>query len=325
MSSKTDPKLCLRCGRCLLVCPAFQLSLREDLSPRGKWMILNQCPENTQVFSLCLSCERCAQVCTQQLNFAQAKAEHLTKTSNFSLLNSGLNLALTSLGTKLAQFLANRPPYRPYFELRAREVPPLAPVVIFPGCLGRSFSHLEPILKSFLTTLGITVLDTPNWQCCGHPFVLAGKKDQGLEFQLVNQKIWEKLNQPLVVSFCSTCTKGLGQFLPQSKIMLADHLLNFVEIALLEPKASIFVHSSCHCQEDLSAIWPIPVLKNCCGAFAKTGQNLAKAVNTYFWEQIPGDSILFTNCLGCLIKLKLTGPKEVKVSHWLEHIAFKGR
>ena len=73
---------CVHCGSCLPVCPAFKVSHREELGPRGKLRLLTALDEGRlspgrevgDLLRRCLLCGRCAKACPNQVPVAQGLA-----------------------------------------------------------------------------------------------------------------------------------------------------------------------------------------------------------------------------------------------------------
>lgn len=52
---------CVRCGRCLSVCPYYRSLLREEYSPRGRIVIFEKTGESRPVY--CYACKECKKIC----------------------------------------------------------------------------------------------------------------------------------------------------------------------------------------------------------------------------------------------------------------------
>ncbi|MBI3013397.1 MAG: (Fe-S)-binding protein, partial [Elusimicrobia bacterium] len=88
---------CNRCGFCETVCPTYVVSGKENLSPRGRNQAFRQILEGankdpqeaTDIFSTCLTCHACTNVCFSQVPvatlMAHAKNVILTEKDSFGL------------------------------------------------------------------------------------------------------------------------------------------------------------------------------------------------------------------------------------------------
>lgn len=59
-------KICVRCGKCLAVCPFYRLLRQEELSPRGRVVLSERSGMPDEV--RCFGCLRCAAACPYELS-----------------------------------------------------------------------------------------------------------------------------------------------------------------------------------------------------------------------------------------------------------------
>jgi len=59
-------KQCVRCGKCLAVCPFYRVTRREECSPRGRVLLSERFDRSDAV--RCFACLRCAKVCPYELS-----------------------------------------------------------------------------------------------------------------------------------------------------------------------------------------------------------------------------------------------------------------
>lgn len=330
---------CISCGKCLSVCPLFLSTLREDLGPRGKWLLLNQALNSNskaleELASLCLGCGRCSRVCTQSLNFAQSlselkqKHQGLAETTYKTLLHLIQKPGVIRILPLLESILKNKKifitPKISYLRLLPlKKLSFKRPVVIFPGCLGPYFPLLEENLKKILLALGNKVISL-RWQCCGLPYLLAGFKTQANKLKQHNHQLWLKANKPIVITFCATCYQGLKDWLTVGQdLLLAEDLLENFSI---QKSTNFIAHYSCHTHTFFgNYLPPSQIVDACCGlggSLRLKEKKLTQKVATYFWQQVKEEYPVFTNCLGCLMQLRLTSSKN-KIAHWLETITIE--
>ncbi|MDQ7031801.1 MAG: (Fe-S)-binding protein [Desulfonauticus sp.] len=329
-----QPQSCIKCGRCLEVCPIFLTTLKETFSPRGKWLALNpgeklSLSEIQKLSSFCLGCEKCASICTQGLNFADylAQVKHSNPDWKTFILQKTLPVVLSNIGVKsLKKILPSSPPSLSYFYLTPQKKTKFKRVVIFPGCIGQIFPHLETQLKNLLLQLDLELIPRPQWECCGKPFYLAGLLEKDLNCKNINLHLWQKINKPVVITFCSTCFSVLRTLFAEDKILLAEELLTYFSLQKRNEQPFV-IHKSCHCNLNLKNIWlEQNIIEVCCGfggSFCLQHTSLSKQICQDFWSKILPKGSVFTNCLGCLIGLRTQLPKEGgQVFHWLEAISF---
>ncbi len=240
-------KECILCGRCLVVCPLFRTTGREELSPKAKQQLARTLLENpaelnaqraADLATLCLGCGLCEQACPQGLCapdlVAAIRRAHPDWTSwvwenwlgRHGQLWPGVGLAarvsgvLAKHGVKPGGMAARalrsmRPGTAITPWLRLDHVPgsDSRRVALFPGCLG---SHVRKdwVNKSYalLRTMGHEVLELPDWECCGCSVGHAGLMELQGRMREANLEAWRNAGRPDVAIFCATCRCGLRAY-----------------------------------------------------------------------------------------------------------------
>ena len=111
MSSENKTYLnCVHCGKCLPVCPSYNIGFNEFLSPRGRVRIVltdytDSLPLKAgkvqESMSLCLMCGRCEKVCPNDVNLVELVANEKIKLEEFTNKSfSSDKLALNILKNK---------------------------------------------------------------------------------------------------------------------------------------------------------------------------------------------------------------------------------
>jgi glycolate oxidase iron-sulfur subunit len=232
---------CILCGKCLEVCPLFQATNKEQLSPRGKAFLLQELAHQGEelkekdvrkLAAICLGCHRCVEVCPQKVNLPvvlnEIKAEvpgwkswlwgKLIEEAPriFPLLSQAgkiipeINPA--ARGNKLS-FFSRQEEIKPWLMLEAFDTcAQEQKVVIFPGCTARFAKRnwLESA-AALLRGTGYKLLQTPDWCCCGFTLGSAGLRTEQLQMQTENLRLWRALGRPQVAVFCATCLLGLKE------------------------------------------------------------------------------------------------------------------
>ncbi len=360
---------CILCGRCLEVCPLFQITGHEELSPRGKAFLIQNLThqelspkEASQLAGLCTGCRKCTRICPQGIDLppriARLKAGHphwkawiwsrILKNRKFFLPLMRLSGSVAPNSFSLLNLF--RASYRQslaMFRLVSSPAHKAQKAVLFPGCLGR---FLRPDLTTragnILTSLGFEVLTTPNWECCGFPLEQAGLVEEAALCREKNLEIWQKLNRPLVYTFCATCLEALAGTSPQARLSSGQDELGSqtAELSSLIPELplkqvsraknpDLVWHEPCHgtqrtgaiLQRTLSAYGKRLTLHqgNCCGlggSFRIQSPQLSVQMAQALWQKLSPqeNSICLTECSGCLIQLASTHPPGTGVAHWLE-------
>ncbi|MCW5199838.1 4Fe-4S dicluster domain-containing protein, partial [Desulfobulbus sp. F1] len=79
-NNQNDETGCAKCGACMTVCPVFRTEGRESLTARGRMHLLATSTNSisavfADVFSRCLLCGACEQVCPRNLPITQLIAD----------------------------------------------------------------------------------------------------------------------------------------------------------------------------------------------------------------------------------------------------------
>lgn len=272
------------------------------------------------------------------------------------ILKSGMG-ALSSVKTAgtlipqayplLKNSLKSRPPFPAMLKFHGDNQSPETRAVIFPGCVGRYFRpELEEKALQILKAMGHDVLETPKWACCGYPLGSAGLFQQEKNETMKNIELWDSLGRPLIFVFCATCLDGLRRpfanhedlkfwepFTRSIRPLIKE--LDNLSFEFTEPGKSTSVawHEPCHGTAEsgkfLENIFHtqhqhlIMLDKECCGmggSFAIQNPGLSASIARELWAKanLPADTLVLTNCSGCLLQLDATSPEHIRVAHWLE-------
>lgn len=205
---------CVRCGRCLTVCPTYLRNRKEKRSSRGRLALIEarregRLAEDTdfrKAMSACLLCGACERTCTNGVNIREQiisaragmtgglKRLALAATSDPGRLEKAARTAsrvTSALGLPGDSGLRIRFPGRP--RDKDLKLPPLAaeplhrmfprpqgpadgpPVILFPGCLAsHSLTEVGRATMNSLAAAGYRVHLPAEAGCCGLPAAAAG-------------------------------------------------------------------------------------------------------------------------------------------------------
>ena len=241
---------CAKCGACAVVCPVFRVDGREVLTARGKMHLLTttlaEQPSAAfeDLFSRCLLCRACEQVCPRQLPITDFISEARSTFSPFygpnglkkaavctvlthpgllaGLVKAGISLqrlnalpALSGLRLKLG-LLEEKP--LPAAPEESNAPPPqeeqaTASLSYFTGCVAR---HIQPSIAEATQTLlsksNLPPAQVPADQyCCGLAAWSAGKRDQACSLARKNIRAFSApaLADTPVITSCASCASHL--------------------------------------------------------------------------------------------------------------------
>src|SRR5690349_6710643 len=198
---------CVQCGLCLPACPTYALDGNEAESPRGRIAIAaalakGRVPvtdELREPLDHCLGCLSCERVCPAQVRFGELLVETrallgpaprqpralLALATRPAWLRAARRLAgwigLSRWQARLAGWLPERSAWRaalslaatpppstpPGFSAASRDAPTLAPVALFPGCVGSvDDEDAQQAATVLLEAAGHPVIRLPAF-CCG--------------------------------------------------------------------------------------------------------------------------------------------------------------
>ncbi len=273
-----DFNFCILCGKCLEVCPVFNVTKREEYSPRTKAFLLNHIEEFDKkkvkkVLSRCVGCYRCHEVCTQ----------HIDLPEGISKIRNEIKELREYLYVKTASNLHNLSPLIKFFlkvkgldyffddslKFECIEIvnEPVKTekqrAVVFEGCTARHFKKQWIDKAKRIGNVFYNVVDEEvHWDCCGYPFYFAGDREKTKECFETNIGIWQELEYPQVLVFCATCyfslrknalliedidlrTKWLNSIVYLSDLL--DHRKK--SLIIKEKVDSLVLHKPCHMEE----------------------------------------------------------------------------
>jgi len=240
-NSIDSPSSCAKCGACVPVCPVFRAEGRDSLTARGRMHLLITCADQptallTDLFSRCLLCGACEQVCARQLPITELvvqarnrfplllgpgrfkKAAACLALSSPALLEglvkTGISLrrilslpAESGLRLKLA-LLEERPVFAPP-PLAGEAAAEQADCVYFTGCFAR---HLQPSIAastiSLLNDCGLRTHVPAKQGCCGLAAWSSGNLEQAQALAKRNIQAFAE-TAGLIITSCASCSTHL--------------------------------------------------------------------------------------------------------------------
>ncbi len=251
-----DPRaieLCVRCGTCRSVCPAFEVLGWESRNTRGRIMVVKALreglePDSNVLDSLntCTTCGICAAKCPAGANppaIVQEARRGLVSQGIMTEAQAGFRKKVSESGNTFGE----REDRLGWLSDPNREgLKEKAEYVYFVGCLD-SYRYPEVAKKTFdiLRRFGVTLL--PDEVCCGSPLIRTGS-DAG-KFVDKNLDQIKRIGAKTVITGCAGCYSTLKKDYPQEfevvsvPEFLAEHLS---ELDLRRLDMTVTYHDPCH-------------------------------------------------------------------------------
>jgi len=254
--TKIDPRaieMCVRCGTCRSVCPAFEVLGWESRNTRGRIMVAKAlreglAPDSDVLDSLntCTTCGICAAKCPAGANppvIVQEARRSLVAKGVMTEAQAGLSGKVNASGNTFGE-KAERLGWLSDAEVAGLKE--RADRVYFVGCLD-SYRYPEVAKKTFnlLKRFDVTLL--PDEVCCGSPLIRTGSEARGLVDRNLEQI--KRIGAKTVITGCAGCYSTLKKdYPPDFKVLsvpefLAEHIS---ELDLKPLEISVTYHDPCH-------------------------------------------------------------------------------
>ena len=237
---KKSLKKCSRCALCSANCPIYDIKKDENNTSRGLiCKLLGYEKEELSLkeikkdLKICLNCSKCRENCPAKIDTIGIFAY---KNANFfpSKINQKLFLNLKLLPIKLLYFLNFFKPKKKN-KLQSN-------VVYFKGCIAKA-QHKTTYLDSLFYT--------PDFSCCGLPYLTSGDMAQ---YQKSKEKNIDLIkNSQLVIFDCASCKSAVEEYFDekeQEKFIFFTDLIKNKKLKLKEnskyKNKTITFHKPCH-------------------------------------------------------------------------------
>jgi len=260
---------CVRCGTCKALCPTYNETTDESMSPRGRLMLLKMLEEDHEaapavlqkIFS-CMLCGSCDMSCpigisvTSRIYKARSNLIHLDKNKKALALLVKIIFRHPDLYFKLLRFLQHMGlpsinhslnPLRLIDEMGLelasstlrhegmlyKSIHQRGRVAVFAGCsVNYIYPHIGRQLIQTLTALGYDVVVPSSEVCCGAPLLSLGLKKEATHNAEKNITVFGKLRVEAVISLCPTCTDFLKNIYPELTGTAMPNVMDFSEFIL---------------------------------------------------------------------------------------------
>jgi heterodisulfide reductase subunit D len=235
---------CIRCGKCLSVCPVYRETRIETLSPRGKVALYRAVGEDdlevSEVYAgklyTCLMCEACREACPSGVELDVIMNQVRAGLARRGLMPGSLQrLSETIVAAGNISGEDNEQRLGWTANLEAMPVGldhgGQAEVAYFVGCVSSLFPASYSIPQSLIQTFEQTgvnyALTGGGERCCGYPLLLNGEVERALEMARRNVEAVQATGATRVVMACPSCYHMWKHIYPE---LLDDGKLDGLEI-----------------------------------------------------------------------------------------------
>jgi len=249
-----DPRaleLCVRCGTCRSVCPAFEVLGWESKNTRGRVMVAKAlseglAPDASVLDSLntCTTCGICAAKCPAGANppaIVQAARRGLVSQGVMTEAQAGFRAKVAGSGNTFGEVGD-----RLGWLSDAGAIKEKADAVYFVGCLD-SYRYPEVAAKTFhiLRRFGVALL--PEERCCGSPLIRTGSSAQKVIDENLRQI--REMKAKTIITGCAGCLSTLKRdYPPEFEVVSVPEFLA-ERLSVLRPRRldlTVTYHDPCH-------------------------------------------------------------------------------
>lgn len=226
-----EPLICARCGFCTFVCPAYNDTLWDSQSPRGKLFQLRELilknepipPDFAERIFKCTLCGACQEICQTNiplLHFWQKVRQEVNEGGQWPQIVKFIDNSIQSSKNIMDLDQEDRTLWTDMVDDMVEDkVDQPADVAYFAGC-NISFKGTlafigENTVKLFNHLgLNFTILGEEEY-CCGNPYFVGGEWEKGKELARHHLEQLKKLGVKTVVFNCPGCHRAFSEEYPR--------------------------------------------------------------------------------------------------------------
>jgi glycolate oxidase iron-sulfur subunit len=336
---------CLKCGNCLFYCPVYNIEKEETFSPRGRLSLIELLQNHDfkklrkNFLQECLICGSCEKNCSANIKITdifinnrekfKKDSPEIKKIALYFFKKNFLNLyKRLSLTRYIPLFKLPRLDFK-FTQINFKSE---KKVILFSGCVANYIiTEIKHSAIHVLNKMGYEVI-TPEFNCCGFPFLSSGDKKRFELLKKENLDILKKYPDIPVIILCPTGLYTFKEYYNFDKIHeFTDFIFKdnkFLEyLNSLNLKDKISIHIPCHYLNFSNSSNNIKMIvekingldiyqpdrQMCCGfggtfsaAYPKVSTAiLSKSIKNLHSE---GERKILTNCPGCTLQLSRKSP-----------------
>lgn len=330
---KEEIHKCSKCALCQKVCPIYQVTGNDCSVSRGQFIMLKGLIKGdlkmtkrlNRYLDLCLKCGKCSEYCPSGIDVVEiisaAKYEYFKKHFFEKIISIIQKYLIFGFVPNLARIFSRKRVSKKFDKK----------VIYYGGCNSK-YTGNHAIVK-LLNNLGIEVF-TPNFSCCGIPFLVRGDYESFKSCMKNYIQILKKHQIKDIVTTCASCEKTIKDYIKcceneEDRDFLSslnvkniyDYLIDNKSKLKLKKKVKVTYHKPCN-QKDYAIVKQIlESVENleyieavdydrCCGLngiFKPKEFNIISKICLKKRSSIisTGAKYVLTGCFGCETALRL--------------------
>lgn len=329
---------CSKCGLCQSVCPIYKITGNDCSVSRGMFVMLygllkgkiKISKQLNKYLDLCLKCGACSRFCPSDIDAVKiitlAKAEFFKNNIFEKFVSLFQKYFIFSAVLKILNI------FSPKLKSKTFE----RKVIYFGGCGSKILGNASVV--KIMNDCGIEVC-TPDFNCCGIPFLMRGDLDTYRDFR---EKITKKINETgvyEVVTTCASCEQMLKSYnLENVKIKnIFEYIKENKPKLELKRRMTVSFHKPCNIDNYEDVRYILENTKNleyieaenfdsCCGLNGVTKFSQYDTMLQIFRNKRKtfiktGAKYVLTSCMGCQAGLSLFSFGKYKVEDFTRFLS----
>ncbi len=345
---------CSKCGLCQSVCPIYKITSNECCVSKGKFLMLQGVVKGdlklskniNKYLDLCLKCNKCSMFCPAGIDAVEiltsAKYEYMNNNVFGKIIFFIQSKYVFKNIIKIGKFLTK------FFRKQHKSYKNATNLLYFKGCVNEILPNTDKFIDKIFLNTKINII-TPNFDCCGLPFLSEGNLKRFEECANYNM---DKMQNDFdyLVTDCASCKSTLISYSKYFNLapFTKDKFLDWGDIIAqndikfkFNPPLKVTFHKPCHLDND---IFFERIIKNCenveyikmtnyddccgfAGSFAIKNPKISKELCKKKAENIVNSNAdyVITTCPSCILGLKrglhLIHNNKIKVVSLLEFLS----
>ena len=208
---KQELNMCSKCGFCQAACPIYKITKNDCSVSRGQFIMLQGLLKGqlkltkkiNYYIDLCLKCGACSKFCPSGIDAVDVMLAAKSEVFKNSLFEKTISLIQKFVINHLLKLPVL---FKPKYKTKNFE----KKVLYFGGC-GSKLNGADSVIK-ILNLANIEVL-TPDFNCCGIPFLMRGDKESFCKYLENFIKTIESCSVREIVTTCASCEKTLRDYM----------------------------------------------------------------------------------------------------------------